>query len=137
MAYDRLRRLPPRMADRGSDGCGVDDLLPAEDGGALLGPEPDLAGHPLRWDVRRVDDRDQAAQEERVAGEIAGGGGGLGRVPVALQAGADVVADLDLLDAVHVLRGQPAVPGELTGVAQDHRPQPEALAAVEALVPRH
>src|SRR2546429_5427457 len=92
-----------------SDSRRVDDLLAAENGGALLGPEPDLPSDPLRRHVVRVDDRDQAAQKERVAGEVAGRGGRLGRVTVALEAGTDVVAHLDLPDAVHVLGREPAV----------------------------
>src|SRR5207244_7960340 len=87
-----------------SDGRGVDDLLAAEHGGPLLGPETDLARHPLRWQVRRVDDGDQAAQEQHVAGEVTGGGGSLGRIYVPMKAGADVVAQLAVCDAVTVLR---------------------------------
>jgi hypothetical protein len=119
----------------GPDIGGVDDLLVAKYDGAFLRLEPDLCRDPLGWDVRGIDDRDQALQAKGVSGEVATGGRGLGGIALALQVGADVVAQLDLFRAVNSLRGQPAVAGKLASSAENHGPQAEPALAVELLIP--
>jgi hypothetical protein len=81
-----------------------------------------------------MDDRDQPAGAEGGARVVATGRRGLGRVTAALQGGHDVVADLKFGHAVHDLRGEPAVPGEVAG-GGGQQPQAVPARAVQAAIP--
>jgi hypothetical protein len=90
-----------------------------------------------RWGgpVARVDDGDQPVDAEDLAGVVAAGGRGFGGQPATLERRPDVVADLQLGQAIDPLGGQAAVADELPGGTQREQPQPEAVLAVQPLVP--
>src|SRR6266542_4191546 len=80
-----------------SQGRGVDAYWLAGAGcGVPFVGEADLLGDALGWHVVRVGDRDEPFQVESIAGVVAAGGGCFGGIAVALEVGADVVADLDV-----------------------------------------
>ena len=80
--------------------------------------QAELLGDPLGWLVARVNDRDQAVGPKDVAGIVPAGCRGFGGQAAALEASANVVADLDLGDTIDLLRGQAAVADERAGVPQ-------------------
>jgi hypothetical protein len=90
-----------------------------------------------RWGgpVARVDDGDQPVDAEDLAGVVPAGGRGFGGQPATLERRPDMVADLQLGHAIHPLGGQAAVADELPGGTQREQPQPEAVLAVQPLVP--
>src|SRR5512133_2306590 len=97
---------------------------------------PSFSADPLGWPVTRVDDGDEPVDARDIAGVVAAGGRGFGGQATTLERRPNVVADLDLGHPVDLLGGQAAVADELAAVAQREQPQPEAVLAVQPLVPR-
>src|SRR5215213_4263453 len=100
---------------------GVDELPAAPAAMVVAGSgnhQAEVLGDSLGWLVVGVDDRDQAVDLQDVVGVVPAGCRGFGGQAAALEASANVVADLDLGHTIDLLRGQAAVADELTGVPQ-------------------
>ena len=80
--------------------------------------QAEVLGDPLGWLVVGVDDRDQTVDLEDVAGIVPAGCRGFSGQAAALEARANVIADLDLGHTIDLLGGQAAVTDECAGVPQ-------------------
>src|SRR5689334_12397667 len=93
-------------------------------------PGADLAGHRERAGVARVHVHIDALQAEALEAEVAHGAGSLGRVAPAPARRAEAVAELDLRSYA-LERHQAAVSDEGAALDLDHRPQREAVIALD------